>query len=82
MTTIYIEEITDDDPGPPATHNGEEVEQLAPVTVPVHTLTGADVAAAKKAAATPAAEATSLAEAAKKRGNAAFGDEPHGPPSR
>ena len=72
MTTIYIEEITDDDPGPPATHNGEEVEQLAPVTVPVHTLTGADVAAAKKAAATPAAEATSLAEAAKKRGNAAF----------
>ena len=34
MTTIYIEEITDDDPGPPATHNGEEVEQLVDLARP------------------------------------------------
>ena len=48
MTTVYIEEIFDDDDGPPThTEDGEVIEQMDPVTMPVHTLTQDMVAAAE-----------------------------------
>ena len=76
MTTVYIEEIFDDDDGPPThTEDGEVIEQMDPVTMPVHTLTQDMVAAHAsgdgKAAAgdfTPAD-----AEALRLKGNEAFG---------
>ena len=46
MSTVYFTEITSDDDEPDATHDGEEVEQLEPCTLPVHTLTADMVAAA------------------------------------
>jgi len=76
MTTVYIEEITSDDEGPPTHHEGEEVEQLAPCTLPVHELT-ADMVAAHMASESSGAPAETRpaedAEALRLRGNEAFG---------
>ena len=46
MTTVYVTEITSDDDEPETEHEGEPVEQLQPVELPVHTLTAEKVAAA------------------------------------
>jgi tetratricopeptide (TPR) repeat protein len=86
---VYFEEITSDDEGPETHHDGEEVEQVQPFELPVHTLT-ADMVADYKAAEArkpPAAAAPAPAalptpppaprnpesEAIRERGNAAFG---------
>ena len=41
---VYFEEITSDDEGPETHHDGEEVEQVQPFELPVHTLTADMVA--------------------------------------
>jgi cytochrome c-type biogenesis protein CcmH/NrfG len=80
---IYLEEVRDGD-DVPAEHEGHEVENLgtlfggdAPATgsMPVNMLTAEDVMryTAEKAAAAAHAEARQVSEAAKARGNAAFG---------
>ena len=82
MTTVYVEEINSDDEVD-TEHNGEPVEHLAPIELPVHTLTAPDVAAyqaaskenhaALAASELPAAndmDATSI----RLRGNAAFSE--------
>lgn len=80
---IYIEEMHEGD-DVPAEHEGHEVENLgtlidgdAPTTggMPVNTVTAEDVAryVAEKGAAATRAEARQASEAAKARGNAAFG---------
>ena len=73
MTTIYIEEITDDDPRPRRA-NGSSIEQLAPVTDPTCATSSRRRSGQERAAATFGwrGNAGTLAEAAKKRGNAAF----------
>ncbi|KAL1528337.1 hypothetical protein AB1Y20_009691 [Prymnesium parvum] len=85
MSTVYFTEIDGDEPLE-ALHDGEEVEQLAPVEMPVHVLT-ADQTGTNQATPTvrelPASstadpvvpvpeQAVSAAEEARLRGNAAF----------
>ena len=74
MQNIYLTEIHGDDE-PDLEHDGEEVEQLQPIEVPLETLTAKQVAAAKKAAApVPAGgREEQAAERARQHGNTAFG---------
>ena len=48
MQQIYLTEIHSDDE-PDLEHDGEEVEQLQPIEVPIETLTAKQVATAKNA---------------------------------
>lgn len=86
MTTIYVEEIFDDDEPADTHHEGTEVQQMQPMELPVHVLTSDMVAAAAAAPAAAtasvpdpeptepkaAAAAAAAATAAKERGNQAF----------
>ena len=74
MQNIYLTEIHSDDE-PDLEHDGEEVEQLEPIEVPLETLTATQVAAAKKAAAPVPAGGRDeqAAERARQSGNTAFG---------
>ena len=74
MQNIYLTEIHGDDE-PDLEHDGEEVEQLQPIEVPLETLTAKQVAAAKNAAApVPAGgREEQAAERARQHGNTAFG---------
>lgn len=71
MQTVYLTEIHSDEEEE-LEHNGEAVERLEPIEVPIETLTAAQVAAAAQAS-NSTATPSEAAEQAKQRGNAAFG---------
>ena len=71
MQQIYLTEIHSDDE-PDLEHDGEEVEQLQPIEVPIETLTAKQVATAKNAVPAGGGE-EQAAERARQHGNTAFG---------
>ena len=72
MQNIYLSEIHSDDE-PDLEHDGEEVEQLQPIEVPLETLEATQVAAAKVAPAPKGGADEHAAEQVRQRGNTAFG---------
>ena len=70
MQQIYLTEIHSDDE-PDLEHDGEEVEQLQPIEVPIETLTAKQVATAKNAVPAGGGE-EQAAERARQHGNTAF----------